>query len=235
MSEPTKAENQQILAANDNLTDRRRHRIEQVINQRQRDLMVIMEDVHNPHNLAAIARSCDAFGVQTLGFTLENSELFDPSDTGKATSTSASKWLDYRVFEQGTEHALTTLKAEGWHILVTVIDDDAPTLYEADLLQYDKLALLVGNEHAGISPTARRLADSTLTIPMMGMIQSFNVSVATALILYEINRQRRASGDDYGLSETSRAELFSEFVRRTREKPVNPKKRLKQQQNKRRR
>ncbi len=203
------------LPGAEQLTARRLRRIVQTASQRQRGLMLVMEDVHNPHNLAAIARSCDAFGVQDVAFTLENHELFDPQRTGTITSASASKWLDYRIFENGTDNALTTLKDEGWHIMATLLAPDAVPIYDIDFCQYDRLALMVGNEHAGLSPKAQTLADSFIKIPMQGMIQSFNVSVAAAIALSEIARQRTTCETDFRLGEDGAQELIADFVSRS--------------------
>lgn len=196
------------------LTDDRQARIDETVRNRQRGLMVVMEDVHNPHNLAAIARSCDAFGVQQVAFTVENSELFDPKEVGMVSSSSASKWLDYRIFEDGTADCLRTLQAEGWHVMATVVGEDIPSLYAVDLTAYDKLAVLAGNERAGISQTAIKLADSHVTIPMRGMIRSFNVSVATAIILAEITRQRDASTTDFRVSQEEAQRIRHDFMLR---------------------
>lgn len=197
------------------LAPRRVERVRYVAENRLRGMMVVMEDVHNPHNLAAIARSCDAFGVQHIAFTLENHDLFDPDETGRVASSSASKWLDYRLFEQGTSAALRTLKAEGWHVLATVADEDAPSLYDLDYTQYEKLAVMVGNEHAGLSPAAIAGANTRMTIPMYGMIQSFNVSVATAITLAEISRQRRAEPDDrFTLDDDAFAAVHADLLGR---------------------
>lgn len=194
-------------------TPRRRELLRQAAYQRQRGLMVLMEDVWNPHNLAAIARSCDAFGVQTLAFTLENHKLFDPSQVGKIASSSANKWLDYRIFRDGTRDCLTTLKNEGWHILATVMDSDL-ALYDVDFTQIPQVAVMVGNEHAGLSPVAMEMADTCVTIPMQGVIRSLNVSVATAITLAEITRQRRASNIDFSLPEADALALYKDFLQR---------------------
>jgi len=196
------------------LSEKRLQRVIDAATHRQRDLMVIMEDVHNPHNLAAIARSCDAFGIQQVAFTMEDENLFDPIEVGKISSASASKWLDYRVFENGTRDALMTLKNEGWHIMATWVNPDAKSIHEINFTEYDKLALLLGNEHAGISKTAIELADSYMYIPMMGMTQSFNVSVAAALSLFEITRQRLASEKDFFLPEDEARTLIADFAMR---------------------
>ncbi|MEM9950758.1 MAG: RNA methyltransferase [Chloroflexota bacterium] len=194
------------------LTERRLRRVIETASKRQRDIMMLMEDVHNPHNLMAIARSCDAFGVQDIAFTMADEHHFDPTQIGKVSSSSASKWLDYRIFEQGTRDALTTLKREGWHIMATWVNPDAKSIYEIDFTQHNKLVLMVGNEHAGISETAVELADSYMYIPMQGMIESFNVSVAAALTLYEVSRQRRQSKIDFSLPDDAFQKLVADFV-----------------------
>ena len=194
------------------ITERRLKRVIETASKRQHGLMMLMEDVHNPHNLMAIARSCDAFGVQNLAFTMEDENHFDPTQIGKVSSSSASKWLDYRIFEHGTRDALTTLKSEGWHIMATWVNPDAKSIYEIDFAQHDKLVLMVGNEHSGISETAVEHADSYMYIPMQGMIESFNVSVAAALTLYEASRQRRESDKDFSLSDEEYHRLTSDFV-----------------------
>lgn len=196
------------------MTERRMQRIVQTAAQRQRGLMALMEDVHNPHNLQAIARSCDAFGIQELGFTLENEDLFDPTQVGKVTASGAAKWLDYRIFTEGTRNALTTLQAEGYHVMASWVNPEARSFYEIDFTRYERLALMVGNEKEGISPAAVAQADSHVFIPMQGFIRSFNVSVATAICLAEITRQRRDSTIDFALSETDTRDLIHKFLHR---------------------
>lgn len=199
-------------------TPARLARIRRTARNRQAGIMVVMEDVHNPHNLAAVARSCDAFGVQELGFTLDQGEdeLFDLSLIGKVSSSSASKWLNYRIFQQGTRHALTMLKQEGWTILATVLSERARPIYDLNFAspEFERVVVLVGNEQDGLSQTAQTLADVHMVIPMLGMIESFNVSVATAITLFEITRQRRASGRDYRLDEAQSEALVADLLRR---------------------
>jgi tRNA (guanosine-2'-O-)-methyltransferase len=204
-----------ILAELDQLVDTRQERLKTVVAQRQRGLMVLMEHVNNPFNLAAISRSCDAFGVQTIAYTIAPEHQFDPYTSGSPAAMSSSKWLDYRSFTAGTDTALTTLKTEGWHLIATTLSESAYSLYEMDFTPYPQIALLVGDERNGLSQTALNMADTHLTIPMLGMIQSFNVSVATAIILFEIVRQRRASGQEVMLPDDEQERLFHQFVRRS--------------------
>lgn len=200
------------MALRETVTPRRLAKIERTARHRQRGLMVVMEDVHNPHNLQAIARSCDAFGVQHLSVILETLERFDPTVEGRASSSSAHKWLDYTVY-QDTAAGLEAIRREGWHLLATVADPDAPALDAVDLT-HERLAVLVGNEKEGLSARALEAADTHVTIPMFGMIESFNVSVATALLLYEITRQRRASGRDHRISAPEANALLLDFLTR---------------------
>ena len=114
---------------------------------------------------------------------------FDPKEVGKNSSTATNKWLNYRIHHD-TVSALRTLKAEGWTIVATVIDPAAEPIYQADLCQ-PKIALLFGNEKTGLSSKAISLADKLVTIPMLGIAQSMNISVSAALAIYEVTRQRR--------------------------------------------
>lgn len=194
----------------------REQRLLTVVQQRQAGLQVIMENVINPHNLAAIARSCDAFGVQRLTFTLADPDDRDLLALGDISSASAVKWLDYQQDERGSQQLLTDLSAAGWTLVATVAAADAVNLHDVDFTRYEKLALLVGNEKDGLSTSAQATADLRLTIPMYGMIGSFNVSVATAVLLYEITRQRRADTRDWHLSLADADALYQRWRHRDR-------------------
>jgi tRNA (guanosine-2'-O-)-methyltransferase len=212
---PVYPKSDDLLAFEQQLTERRLERVRYAARERQRGLMVLMEDVHNPHNLAAIARSCDAFGVQNIGFTATNQNLFDPEQVGRVSSSSASKWLDYHIYTDGTRTCLESLKADGWQMVATVAAPEAVSIYEMDFTRIEQMALLVGNEHAGLSDEAISLADHHVTIPMRGMIHSFNVSVATAITLAEITRQRDASPQRFTVDDDEAQRLLVEFIRRS--------------------
>lgn len=169
-------------------TDQRYDKLKRVAEARQAGFTIVIEDVSDPHNLGAISRSCDAFGIQQIHVIFETHPAFDPKEVGKNSSTATNKWLNYRI-HHSTEQALKTLKAEGWQIVATAIDPDAESIFEADLCQR-QIALLFGNEKTGLSSTALSLADRLVTIPMRGIAQSINVSVSAALCIYEVTRQR---------------------------------------------
>ena len=171
-------------------TDKRLKKLKRVAEARQAGLTIVIEDVFDPHNLGAISRSCDAFGIQQIHVIFETHAQFDPKQAGKNSSTATNKWLEYRV-HQGAAPALQTLKDEGWQLVATALDSEAESIFEADLCA-PRIALLFGNEKTGLSPEALALADRIVTIPMRGIAQSMNVSVSAALCMYEVTRQRLA-------------------------------------------
>ena len=192
-------------------TEARMQKLARAARRRQAGITVVIEDVFDPHNLGAVARSCDAFGVQELHVIFDTHPEFDPKEVGKNSSASTNKWLQYRI-HRDTETAIRTLQDEGWLVTAAVIDDTADSIFEADLSQ-PQIALLFGNEKTGLSPKATALADRQVTIPMQGIAQSMNISVTAALFLYEATRQRRAKGlADYQMDETDVQQTLDYFL-----------------------
>ncbi len=169
-------------------SERRLARLESVIRHRQPDLTVVLENIHDPHNVSAVLRSCDASGVMEIQLVYTE-ETFPK--LGKKSSASATKWVEHRDFD-GIEKCYATLRKEGFVILATQLGKQAGVLYDLDLTK--KTALVFGNEHRGVSDKAATLADGIFMIPMFGMIQSLNVSVACTVALFEAVRQRNLKG-----------------------------------------
>jgi len=189
------------------VTQRRKQRIWSVINRRQGDLTLIMDNIHDPHNVSAVLRSCDAFGVARilLYYTYEDFPIL-----GRKSSASAIKWVETR--EHGdAEDMLRPLRQEGYKILATGFGDDALPLPQWDLAR--PTAIIFSNEHSGISKELRPWVDREMYIPMQGMIQSLNVSVATAITLYEAWRQRSAKGmyQTPALDSATREAMFRDW------------------------
>jgi tRNA (guanosine-2'-O-)-methyltransferase len=172
-------------------TERRQARIRSVLARRQPDLTVVLENVHDPHNVSAILRSCDGVGV-LQAHAVYSIEEPPAGAFARQTSASAAKWVEVERHDSITD-CYTRLRAEGFSILVTSIGPESRPLYESDLRR--PVALVLGNEMRGVSVEARDMADGAIQIPMAGMVQSLNVSVACAVCLYEAFRQRTAAGD----------------------------------------
>ena len=181
-------------------TDERLKKISETVKARQFSLHVVLENIHDPHNVSAIFRTCDAVGIPKISL-LYTIEKFPK--VSRVSSASASKWIEIEKFNN-TKKCIETLKNEGFVIYSSMLDKDAVNLYKLDLTK--KVALVVGNEHRGISDELQKLSDKTFYIPMLGMIQSLNVSVATAVTLYEAQRQRALKGM-YNKSELSKEQI----------------------------
>jgi tRNA (guanosine-2'-O-)-methyltransferase len=193
-------------------TERRQRRIEQVLARRQCDLTVVLENVHDPHNVSAVLRSCDSVGVLTV-HTIYAEEESPQQAFARTTSASAAKWIAVQRHES-VAACYEELRTRGFLIAVTALTADSRDLYEVDLSQ--PIALVFGNEMRGVSDDALNAADLAISIPMMGMVQSLNISVACAVTLYEALRQRRLSGgyDTPTLSVEERSALVDQWLNR---------------------
>jgi tRNA (guanosine-2'-O-)-methyltransferase len=181
------------------MTERRYRRILEVLAKRQPDLTILAEAVYKPHNLSAMLRSCDAVGIGTV-------HAVNPTGgvpTYNETSASAEKWVNVQVHPTLSD-AVSQLKAQGMQLLAAHLSANASDYRDVDYTQ--PTCIVVGNEKAGVSDAAAALADRHIIIPMLGMVQSLNVSVATAVILFEAQRQRRAAGF-YAAPRLSQAEM----------------------------
>jgi tRNA (guanosine-2'-O-)-methyltransferase len=168
-------------------TPKRFHRLRAVLDRRQPDLTVLLEDVQVPRNLAAILRSCDAVGVFEAHAVWPGGRL----KISRPASGGNRKWLPvhkHRTLATALEH----LKGQGLRVLAAHPAPQAIPFREMDYTL--PTALLLGNEDNGLTEEALAGADAIVTIPMEGMGTSLNVSVAAALILFEAQRQRRTAG-----------------------------------------
>ncbi|HHX8464324.1 TPA: tRNA (guanosine(18)-2'-O)-methyltransferase TrmH [Vibrio diabolicus] len=164
----------------------RYNRIHQVLKTRQTDLTLCLEEVHKPNNVSAVIRTADATGLHKV-----HAIWPDKMRTLSHTSAGARNWVEVDTHDS-IETAITELKAQGMQVLVTNLSDTAVDFREID---YTKpTAIILGSEKVGASEQAKQLADQDVIIPMVGMVQSLNVSVASAVILYEAQRQREAAG-----------------------------------------
>lgn len=191
-----------------NMTPEREKRLLSVLNKRQNDLTVVLENVFDPHNISAVMRTCDAVGIQEV-YVL-NTKIPRHKKWGPRSSSSASKWLTIHQFTNA-EECFSALRTKYAKIMATHLGADSVGLYEMDFTQ--KIALLFGNEHSGVSEEILPLTDGNFIIPQSGIIQSLNISVACAVTLYEAFRQKSRAGhyDQRKLSDPEAGVLLKEW------------------------
>jgi len=197
----------------------REAKLEQIAQRRQRDVILVLENIHDPHNAAAICRSADSFGIQHIWLICETVPQWDLFELGKKSSAFTSKWMSFRTFNT-TLDCLRTLKERDFSIYSTILDAEAESLLETDFIESEKIALIMGNEHEGISEAVIEATDHKLFIPMTGFAQSLNVSVATAVCLWELFRQRDSSNTDYSIGEDEQGALLLAFEAKQHEKKL---------------
>ncbi len=171
------------------MTPERIERLESVLNKRQPDLTVVLENVFDPHNISAVMRTCDAVGIQDI--YILNHKIPPHRKWGAKSSSSAAKWLSIRQFTNA-EECFTELRQRYKKIYTTHLSSDAVSLHELNLTE--PVALVFGNEHSGVSEEIIAIADGNFIIPQVGIIKSLNISVACAVTLYEAFRQKNNSG-----------------------------------------
>jgi tRNA (guanosine-2'-O-)-methyltransferase len=169
------------------MTPERLERINMMLDHRQPDLTVCMEGVHKSHNLAAVVRTADAIGVSDVHAIWKSEEM----EVRGGSAAGSQNWIDVHNYSN-TKDAIDKLKQQGMQVLVTNLSDTAVDFREID---YTKpTAIILGQEKFGASDVALEMADQDIVIPMVGMVQSLNVSVACSVVLYEAQRQRQLAG-----------------------------------------
>jgi len=168
-------------------TSDRCNRLDRVLERRQPDLTVLAESLYKPRNFSAIVRTCDAVGINEMHAVPGEDGL----GTYWKTSQGAEKWVKVRAHDT-LEAACAHLRERGFQLLAAHLSEEATDYRELDYTR--PTALVVGTELFGVSEAALAAADQQVKVPMMGVTQSLNVSVACAIVLYEAMRQRQAAG-----------------------------------------
>lgn len=168
------------------MSPERYQRIRELLATRQPDLTLLLEEVSKPHNVSAVIRTADAVGVHRIHAVWEaNASL------RKGTAMGSQIWVATQ-HHNSTQAAIEHLHKQDMQVLVTHLDDSAVDFREIDYTR--PTAIVLGQEKTGATDEAIAHADHSILIPMVGMVQSLNVSVAAATILYEAQRQRENAG-----------------------------------------
>jgi tRNA (guanosine-2'-O-)-methyltransferase len=175
--------------------------------QRTRHLRLALQDVHDPHNVGACLRSADAFGIQNVDIITLTEKFPRPS----STSRGSRHWMDLHRFNDLTSYA-QGIKARGFKIAAAYPAPDARALEALPLDQ--PLVLVFGNEQKGLHPDWQEHIDYRFTIPMYGMVESFNISVSVALTLHSLNTRgrRELPASLFHLTETERHDLLCRWA-----------------------
>jgi tRNA (guanosine-2'-O-)-methyltransferase len=186
------------------LLPRRKARIDEVVARRVSGLTVVLENVHDPHNLAAVLRTVEGLGLQEV-HVVEARSGFRPN---AAVTQGADKWLDV-VRHREIGACVAALRHSHRRILGSRLTDDAVPVEQLPF--GERLALVFGNEHAGLSADFSAQCDGFFRIPMNGFAQSFNVSVAVGMALGTAMLERRRLGLGGDLTDAQQASLRQRF------------------------
>jgi tRNA (guanosine-2'-O-)-methyltransferase len=192
------------------VSERRKGRLVEVLDERTNHLTVVLEDVYQSHNFSAVLRSADIFGIQNIHF-IENRNKYKISED---VSMGSTQWLTlnrYQKFENNTRECITQLKNKGYRIVATSLNERSVTL---DQLKVDKpIALIFGTELTGISEDVQDMADEFVYLPMFGFTESFNISVCAALCMHELSTKIRSQVPNYKLTDAERKEIYLEWLK----------------------
>lgn len=199
------------------ITENKRQKIEEVVQQRTRYVTVVLEDIYQPQNASAVVRTCDCFGVQDI-YAIENRNVFELK---AGVTLGASKWVDIHRYNRrdrdNTAACLHDLKARGYRLVATTPHRHDCLLQ--DLSLQGKMALLFGTEELGLSETALSMADEFVRIPMYGFTESFNISVSVAICLYHIIHALRRSELPWRLTAEEQLQVKLNWVRQILPRP----------------
>lgn len=190
------------------MTEERANQFESRAKLRTRHLSLVLENVHKPHNISAVLRTADCFGIQDV-HVVENHNKFK---INKEISLGASKWLHvhrHGQHQNNTAPALNLLKEKGYQVVATSPHKNDCEIHELSIDQ--PIALVFGAEVEGISKEAMALADGFVRIPMFGFSESYNISVAAALSCYELTKRLRSSEADWALPQSEQDKLLYEW------------------------
>lgn len=204
------------------MVEKRRQLFKKVISRRQTSITVVLENVHDQHNIGAVMRTCDSIGIMEI-FVLQSNPLYHASNItlGKRTSAGARKWVDVHFYTD-PEKCFKHIRRKYDKVYATHLDAEAKDVYDLDLTE--SVALLFGNEQEGVSTEALAHCDGNFIIPQMGFVQSLNISVACAVTLYEAYRQRAEKGfyaENAPLDTEQQEALFKDYEERHKAKVNN--------------
>lgn len=169
------------------LNERRKKLIADYYSNKIKDVEILVDNVWDPHNVAAVSRTADGLGLERINLYYTYNEFPNFSRVGKKSSSSANKWIKFERVKDLAAFAKQK-KKEGFIFIGTDLNSSASRL--DDFKFPDKCVIVLGAESEGLSPEVKAICDRFVFIPMVGMVQSYNISVAAGMVLYEVFRQK---------------------------------------------
>jgi len=189
----------------EHISDNKKEKFDAYVQDRTKYVTVVLENIFQPHNAAAVLRSCDCFGVQDVHI-IENYNKYEPN---KEIDMGSSKWLNtikYSKTDNNTTECIQALKAKGYKIVATTPHTNDCMIEELPLDQ--PIALLFGTELTGLTDEALEQADAYVRLPMYGFTESYNISVSVALALFSVTeRMRKDDSVNWQLSENEMTDI----------------------------
>lgn len=190
------------------LTENRKQRFDEVLQQRTKHFTVATEDVYQLHNTSAVIRSCDVFGIQEVNIIEEiNTKRID-----REIAMGAQKWVDLNRYHS-VKDCIADLRQKGYQIVATTPHAQDCKLHNFDVTK--KSCFFFGRETEGLSDEVMQQADCFLKIPMVGFTESLNISVSAAIILQYVTTKMRQSNLDWQLTETEIQEKKLDWISKT--------------------
>lgn len=164
----------------------RKKRIEAYYKNKIPNVEILIDNVWDPHNAAAVLRSCDGFGISKINLYYTYNEFPKLRGMGKKSSASANKWLELNRIKDLNAFVRMKKKAGFKFIGADIQKSKNLTKFKFP----EKCIIILGNENQGISEELKKVIDEFIFIPMVGFVRSFNISVSAAVVLYELFRQK---------------------------------------------
>jgi len=177
----------------------------EVCDHRTRRIKLVVQDVHDPHNVSACIRSADAFGIQDCD-VVTLTKPFKPSTVTRGVH----KWLTLNAYDS-VEKCATNLKTHGYKIVCAMPQETGVSLNDLDPTQ-NKLAIVFGNEKGGLDTAWQKSADQFFTIPMCGMVESLNISVSCAITLHSLRSKLELGSKPWELQPEEKKHLLSQWL-----------------------
>jgi len=190
------------------LTDNRKERFLEVLENRTKHFTVAVEDVYQLHNTSAVMRSCEVFGIQELNVI----EQRFGKRIDKQIALGAEKWVDI-IRHDTVTNCIDSLKEKGYQVIATTPHEQDSVLEDFDISKPS--ALFFGTEKEGLSEEVMQKADGFLKIPMVGFTESLNISVSAAIIIQDLTNRLRRSDIDWKLTEDEILEKRLDWARKS--------------------